>query len=170
MKRSIKYGLVGILLLFVGGMGFSIRKSYLHSANKSSPLLDFETLGLTEVSGTPVTRLEEWNAMVVVYFNSTCDLCIHELEQIRLNIHDFGETPLVFISAEERQEIEKITEQFELDRAISVTFLQDAAQRFATVFSVKGVPETFVFQQGGVLKWRFKGPVKVQSILNQIRQ
>ncbi|EON74699.1 hypothetical protein ADIS_4810 [Lunatimonas lonarensis] len=160
--------MLGTLLLVMVGMAFSIQRAFLDLSVKDSRRLQWEDLGLILVRGVSVTESAPYSSLVVVYFNSTCDLCVHELAQIKGRLGEFVGVPLVFISSEEREEIEEVAAGFEEDQGGFVTFLQDESQLFATAFSVTGVPETFVFGEDGAQRWRFRGPVKVQSILNQL--
>jgi hypothetical protein len=160
--------MLGALLLVMVGMAFSIQRAFLDLSVKEGRRLQLEDLGLIHVQGISVTEFAPYSSLVVVYFHSTCDLCVHELAQIRESLAEFAGIPLIFISSEEIPTIEQVAAGFEEFQAGCVAFLQDKSQLFATAFSVTGVPDTFVFGEDGAQSWRFRGPVKVQSILNQL--
>lgn len=105
---------------------------------------------------------------IFLYFNSECEHCQSEAEQIRDNIGNFSNTQLVFISFEEPKKIMAFATKYKLDHYDTVTFLCDKQVSFSATFDVKSLPTIVIYDKNKKLVEKIKGQIKVETILKKL--
>jgi thioredoxin-related protein len=133
----------------------------------------------TKIQSIPVTvnlfsldstrfSFPEAKPIVMVLFNSTCEHCQYELNQINERIEDFNELDLVFLSSEPVAAIKQAAAPFE--SVGNATFIkinpEDVYENFGTI----RFPTILIYNAQGKLVKEFKGETKIEAILQYARQ
>ncbi len=106
---------------------------------------------------------------LLVYFNSTCEICQVELNSIAKRISEFDSHALVFVTVQPVEEVKDFIQELGISGRKSVYFLIDPEMEVAGYYGIKGVPALFVYDSGGLLVADYTGPVKVDILLEQLQ-
>ena len=170
MKKYLK---IIIPTLFIGAivfMGYKViskinYKKEVAEHIKTIPVFSYNTISGKEFSNTD---LKDEIPTVFLYFNSECEHCQNEAEQIRDNVEKFENVQLVFISFEEPKKILDFATKYKLLDYDKITFLCDSKVNFATTFDVNSMPTVVIYDKNKKLLEKIKGEVKIENILKKI--
>ena len=170
MKKTIKkyIPLLAIVLFFF--MGFTIATKIYDKKQKEAsiqvmPAFDYKTL-----NGLAFTNknLKENTTTLFIYFNSDCDFCNHEAEEIQTNIEKLKKFQLVFISFEKPIKIKAFAQTHKLNNYDNISFIHDSRASFATTFDIKSLPAIVIYDNQNKLVTKMKGQTKVAVIIKKI--
>ncbi len=108
------------------------------------------------------------SVIVLIYFNSGCEHCKYELNEIRRNIQSFTKAEVILMSAENISEIKKVSENFELTSLPNIHFTKINSGDLVDVFGSVSVPHIFIYDKDRKLVKEFKGETKIEAILKFI--
>ncbi|MBP6755504.1 MAG: redoxin domain-containing protein [Bacteroidia bacterium] len=170
MKKYLK---IIIPILFIGAiafMGYKVISKINHKKEvaehiKTIPVFSYNTISGKEFSNTD---LKDEIPTVFLYFNSECEHCQNEAEQIRDNLKKFEKVQLIFISFEEPKKILDFATKYKLIGYDKITFLCDSKVSFATTFDVNSLPAVVIYDKNKKLLEKIKGEVKIEKILKQL--
>ena len=113
--------------------------------------------------------IQKEQAYLIVYFNSECEHCQNEAEQIGKQIDEFDIYQILMISYETKETILAFREKHKLINP-SITFLQDSEYQFDDIFGNSPIPTSFIYNKKRALVKQFKGEVKTEALLNYLAQ
>ena len=113
--------------------------------------------------------LAKAQACLIVYFNSECEHCQSEAEQISKQINRFDKFQVLMISYEPIETILAFREYYKL-LSPAITFLQDSESQFDDIFGNSPIPTSFIYNKNRVLVKQFKGEVKTQTLIKYLAQ
>jgi peroxiredoxin len=108
-------------------------------------------------------------ACLIVYFNSECEHCQSEAEQISKQIHGFDTYQVLMISYEPQETILAFRETYKLISP-AITFLQDTKSQFDDIFGNSPIPTSFIYNKNRALVKQFKGEVKTETLIKYLAQ
>ena len=94
---------------------------------------------------------------LIIYFNSTCDLCGYEAKSIQEEIDQFSTVQILFISDEEIEEIQKFGIDHGLTEIENVHVLQDQNYLFANQLHISSTPFLLFYNKNNQLITSHKG-------------
>jgi len=171
MKKYLK-PIIGIVLISVlVFLGYNITKkiSYKNKVAeriKSIPEFSFLTLNNQVFKENGLTKS---SYKLFVYFNSECDYCQSEANQISENIAQFKDTQLIFISFEPIQGIKNFAKTYNLLDKGNVLFLHDKKSEFSEIFDAKSIPFMLLYSKENQLIKKFKGATKISNIIKHLK-
>ncbi len=170
MKKKLKIIIPIIALLLLGYLGYKLitkiqQKEEVAITLQTVPNFFFQNLDKTEFSNK---NLEQNKATIFIYFNSECDYCQHEAENIAENLHLFKEVQILFVSAEPIITIKAFAENYNLNKSNSVKFLYDNTDTFATKFDANSIPYILIYNVNKELVKKQKGQLKTTAILKTL--
>ena len=171
MKNVIKILLPIIIVITVSYIGYRIVQiSHTQKVYKEKithiPIFKLKTL---ESNLFTNSNLKQNIPVVFLYFNSDCDNCQAETEEIKSNIQKLDGIQIIFISNESIQQIRAFQHKYQLDNFDNVTLLCDSDNKFAKLFDLKTIPTSFIYSKEGVLLKKNDGPIKVDYLLKNIK-
>jgi peroxiredoxin len=168
MKKTLK---TIIPILVLGALGFMAHKVIAKINHKKQVAQQIKTM--PAFAYTMHTRevftnknLKENTPTVFVYFNTECEHCQSEANQIQENIDKFKNVQLVFVSFEDSKKIMAFANNYKLNHYDNITFLSDTKVTFATTFDVKSVPALVIYDANQNLLEKIRGQIKVAILLN----
>ncbi|MEY8861965.1 peroxiredoxin [Tenacibaculum singaporense] len=132
---------------------------------KSIPEFSFNTLEKTKYTKNDLTP---YLPTIFLYFNSECDMCHFEAQNISENIGRLESIQLIFISTESIKKIKVFSEQHNLNSKQNITFLSDNDNSFSTLFNVTSIPSSIIYDKQQNLIKIHKGQINQQGILNSL--
>ncbi len=103
--------------------------------------------------------------IVFIYFNSQCDLCKHEAESINDNMSILKNIQFIFVSMEDKEDIQQFSELYGLSSYPNVTFLNDRHDNFYNLFGVNSVPYILIYDENQKLIKKHRGQLNSSGIL-----
>lgn len=171
MKNKIKIVVVLLLICLVGYLGFSITKKIQYKnevAERIKSIPNFSFFTLNDVNYSEKELALNVNKLFV-YFNTECDFCQHEVQQISEHLLEFENTQIIFVSFEEIEIIREFATKQKLLNKKNVLFLQDKKLEFSEIFDAKSIPFMLLYDTENKLIQKFKGATKVEKILKLLK-
>lgn len=170
MKKVILFVLILGLLASAVWLIFSVQQKKEANAEAEVRAESIPAIRLTSLSGDTFSlpQLSSGIATVLIYFNSTCEICQMELKSISERISEFKESHILLISSQEKAELEGFNNSHSLKNSPNVHWLIDEEMNVAAHYGVRSVPAIFCYNSEGKLQGKFQGPVKVNLILEKL--
>ncbi len=172
MRKILLIILTLVLFSAIAYLGYSILQKDKQEEivqEQISQLPDF-TLSDVEGNSHSLKRIAGNKSTLVVYFNSTCEICQMELNSLSKRIKEFEAYNLIFVTVEPPEEIKGFITELQLESRKNVHFLVDSEMEVAGYYGVKGVPALFIYDSTGNLVDSYTGPVKVDLILDKLKE
>ncbi len=166
MRKYKKILISVIIISVIGYLGFSISKKIKYKNEvaqriKAIPNFTFFTLDNVPFSEKELSKNTN---KLFVYFNTECDFCQHEVQQISEYLPKIKNTQIVFVSFEEIEIIEAFANKYNLSNKENVLFLQDKKLEFSEIFDAKSIPFILLYDAENNLIQKFKGATKIDKI------
>jgi peroxiredoxin len=171
MKKYLKIILPLLVLGAIAFMGYKVISKIVHKKEvaehiKTIPAFSYKTIKGQIFSNTD---LKNDTPTIFLYFNSECEHCQNEAEQIRDNIEKFSRVQLVFISFEEPKKIEAFARKYKLNHYDNIDFLCDSKVSFSITFDVKSLPTIILYNKNKELIEKIKGQTKVETLIKKLQ-
>lgn len=170
MKKYLKIIIPILILGAIAFMGYKVISKINHKAAVAEHIKTIPAFSYKSINGKVFsnTNLVENTPTIFLYFNSECEHCQSEAEQIRDNVEKFANAQLVFISFEEPKKITAFATKYKLIGYDKITFLCDSKVSFSTTFDVNSLPTVVIYDKNKKLIVKIKGEVKVEAILKKL--
>lgn len=170
MKKIILSILVLVLLASAAWLIFSVQQKKDAATEAEARAEAIPKVRLTTFSGDTLSlpSLSSGVATVLIYFNSTCELCQIELKSIGQHISEFDGANILLVSSQVPSEIVEFHNNHSLKNSSNVYWLMDGDLEVATHYGVRSVPAIFCYDVTGKLQGKFQGTVKVDRILDRL--
>lgn len=166
-----KITLVGISLIILSAVSYmivnSITKLNMKSEGEKNTLVLSSLISqLTTSEGE--ARLQNFlKPSLLIYFNSECDYCQKQLEQINAFPEILKKYQLVLVSYQDREAVNSYLEKLPAIKGSNYALYYVSPENVLPTFGKSGVPQLFVYQDN-LLKNSFKGLTKSETIFNAI--
>jgi thiol-disulfide isomerase/thioredoxin len=170
MKKKFRYVVAVCNVLIICFIWYV---SYIQISKKKNlyeKIIELPKVELFPLSGN-VVYLNEFNfdeRILFMYFNSGCDLCQFELEELEKHMPEFENTMILLVSSEPFNSLRKLENQF-LNYS-NVEIFQcpfDSVQKY---FGKVYLPTTFIYGIDGKLLKRFNGPTRIDEMIIVLRK
>lgn len=170
MKKVILFVLILGLLASVVWLIFSVEQKKEATAEAEVRAESIPGIRLNSLSGDTFSlpQLSSGIATVLIYFNSSCEICQIELKSIGERISEFDDAQIFLVSSQEKTELEEFYNSHALKNSPNVYWLMDEEMEVAAHYGVRSVPALFSYDKEGKLQGKFQGPVKVDLILEKL--
>jgi peroxiredoxin len=171
MKKILKIIIPILILGSLTFMGYMVVTKIKYKNKISENIKTIPTFSYKTINGEVFCNkdLKNDTPKVFLYFNSECEHCQSEAEQIRDNVEKFANVQLVFISFEKPDKIVAFATKYKLNHYDNITFLCDSKVSFSITFDVKSLPTIVIYDKNKKLLEKIKGQVKVETILKKIK-
>ncbi len=167
MKKKLKISIGIILIGIIGYLGYGIGSKLKHKKEvteriKIVPEFSFKTLdGETFTQNELSTTLPK----LFIYFNSECEFCQGEAEQIKKQLPQLQHIQIIMVSHEPSDGIKIFAQKYHLANQKNIIFLEDNRLRFSTIFDAKTIPFMLLYSNDNKLLQKFKGATKIEKIM-----
>lgn len=101
---------------------------------------------------------------IIIYFNSECEFCQTEMQQISNNLSQLENYQIILMSHEPKGS----ALSFLSEHKLSDYYLEIAPEKVMQMFT-GGVPQTLIYKDDKLVK-HFKGAVNIETILTEIEK
>ncbi|MCD6090351.1 MAG: redoxin domain-containing protein [Bacteroidales bacterium] len=172
MRQIVKTILFIVLLLLVGYMLAVIVKKAKHKnaiAEQIQSIPEFSFINTQNQNIYTNDSISDEKACLIIYYNSECEHCQNEAEQIGKQIDEFDIYQILMISYETRETILAFREKYKLISP-AITFLQDSEYQFDDIFGNSPIPTSFIYNKNRALVKQYKGEVKAETLIKYLAQ
>lgn len=169
MKDFIKWCLLFfsmIIIAFVVNLSFEKVKEKKVAKEKVDILPSLQLLKQDSSQVNVLTLLDK--TLILIYFNSECDLCHNEARAIKRNDSQFSQVNIVFVSTESLNNIRDFVNKHELTLYNNIFFLQVDQDQLSTKMGALGTPHIFIYGTDRKLKTQFRGETTGELILKNL--
>lgn len=170
MKRKRAVKLVAITVLFVvfAVLVLKIISKVNYKDKVSERIQVIPPFLFVTLENEPFTNVDLSSHLnkLFIYFNSECDYCHAEAQQIKDQIEEFKGIEIIFISYETNAAIKKFAQKYEFDNQENLIFLQDKNLQFSKIFDAHSIPFMLLYSKQDSLIQKFKGAIKMERILD----
>ncbi|MEW5745479.1 MAG: TlpA disulfide reductase family protein [Nitrospirota bacterium] len=160
---------VVVVLLFIAGIGGSLppgaegmRGSTLQIGDSPPKIV------LSDVQGRPVALFDEMRGKVVVlHFWASCKQCLEEVPLLNSFYRSHKDKGLVILAVNVGQSKEWI-EKFLREVKVSYPVLLDANMKAARSYGVRAVPQTFIIDRKGLIRYKILGGVTEKTLKRSV--
>jgi thiol-disulfide isomerase/thioredoxin len=160
MKKKVIIFFGVLLILAVVWMGYSSIKNL----NIKNDIQNKQSELALMLSQLGQININESTSTILIFFNSECEYCQWEMQEIGKNIDKFNQHQLLLVSFEPEQEAITFLNQ----HGLSDYYIKSKPEKVMASFS-GGVPQTLIYQDGKLAR-HFKGEVKIEAILEALRE
>lgn len=154
------------ILFFLGACTRPNEKESSQTANETKtndlPLMQIDLL-----RGKSLQAKELDGKVMLILFQPDCDHCQHEAEAIRQRVEDFKGYDLYFLSSASLQEIERFSQDYELNGQENIHFGMVGFQAVLDNFGPIPAPSLYIYNDGK-LRRKFNGQTDVGEIVEAL--
>lgn len=131
-------------------------------SNRIKKLIEFTDI---DSKSYRFNNLNNFKPIIVIYFNTGCESCQHELSQIKSNREEFNNVNIFCFSTEEPAVIKKYVMSLDLYGYSNIYFASISEDIMLANLGDLGVPHILIYNSNLVLQKEFKGETRIQSLL-----
>lgn len=169
-RQLLKYSLVvsiGIPLVYLGyGIVDKILSKKAIAARVSQlPAFEFRDLDGKKVNAENLDIKPTW----LLYFDSNCEFCQKEIEDIHQNIALIDHLQLLLISSESTEHLQKINRKYGFNGHRNVLIVRDTAHLCTEVLGMTITPSSLLYSAQKKLLKKHIGVMKVNEALKSLQ-
>lgn len=171
MKKKIKYLSLASIVLLIAVLWHSSYQKIEHKKHVDDKIQSLPSLELYTLGGDTMNiRTFENVPTFIIYFNTQCDFCSFEMEEIINHSSDFHNAQVLFVSAEKgKAALDSLNAHFSLDFIGNMGIYQCPYWRLKKRFGEMGTPTVFLYNADRKLKKKFKGATRVSDMINELQ-
>lgn len=171
-RKIILSSLAGILLFLMAGFIWMFNQKSEQDARINQQIQSIPSMTLATLNGEKV-QIDEFASdrpFLLVYFNSTCDMCKITLQALETRIEEFNHVRILLASNQLQNELEGVLEEYPFLLQQHVKLVLDEEMHLSTYLGVRSVPSIFCYDSSRALVASYQGPVKLDIILEKLPQ
>lgn len=166
-KALIIIGILSVVLFFVYKIISTVQtKTKLQKNIATLPFFQFTNLQNQFFIND---SLKKSQPTLLLFFNTTCEHCQYETEQIIKNISSFKNSNVLFISRQSKNDIQLFDCIYHLSKYSFIKLLRDSTDNSYKIFGINSFPSSIVYNADGKLVKSFKGETKIEAIISALQ-
>ena len=166
MRKKILSFLILLVIVGVIIMVFGITRKRNVNTKQNYEYLTVLTLDSIEYK----IDLQSADTTLVFVFNSECDICVTELEELLVDYHLFQSFRMFILSRQRIKELFELGTYYDIWNCSNIKFIKIDEGKTEEPFVSSPNPSVFVFDTGGRLIHSKKGYSKPIVLIQQIRK
>ncbi len=166
-KVLIISGILSVMLFFGYKIVTNIKNKNQMQKNIAS-ILNFQFYNLQNQFFTN-DSLTKKQPTLLLFFNTTCEHCQYETEQIKKNNASFRMSNVLFISRQPKNDIQLFDSIYHLSKYSFIKLLRDSTDYTYKIFGINSFPSSIVYNAEGKLVKSFKGETKIEAIISALQ-
>lgn len=110
-------------------------------------------------------RLQKDKPLFILFFNTECDHCQHETEQLIKNIDKFKDIQIVMATTKSLTDMKTFIAQHKLNKYPQITVGRDVAYIMPSFYEMKNLPYLAFYDKNKKLISTFEGALGIEGIL-----
>ncbi|MGY6742922.1 MAG: TlpA family protein disulfide reductase [Cecembia sp.] len=169
-RKNLLLALAGVQLCLLTGLMWNINKKSELKAQVIQQIQSVPPLTIPTLQGEhiPIQAYAAGQPFLLIYFNSTCDICKITLNALNTRISEFEEVAILLASNQLKEELESTLVHYPSLFQENVRLLIDEEMHLSTYLGVRSVPSIFCYDGAGSLIASYQGPVKLDILLDKL--
>jgi protein-disulfide isomerase len=169
-RKILLLTLGGLLLCLLAGLVWKLNQKSELQEQVNQQIQSLPTLTLQSLDGDmiPVQEFGTEYPLLLIYFNSTCDICKITLNALNTRIAEFEQVAILLASNQLRDELESVLGDYPFLNQENVQLVIDEEMHLSTYLGVRSVPSIFLYDSTGNLITNYQGPVKLDILLDKL--
>ena len=171
MLKYIRILVLVVILSVVGYLVFCITQTTQKKAIISQTIQKLPAFSFRDLNDKDFTEKDlssTYTSILVIYFNTTCDHCQYEAQEIYKNKEKFSKTQILFVSDEPTKDLQAFQTKYKLAELPNLSVLEDKNKVFGKSFGVTSIPSIFIYDADKNLKKHLQGSIKIELILKTL--
>ncbi len=166
-KVLIISGILSVMLFF----GYKIVTNIKNKNQLQKNIASILTFQFTNLQNNFFTNdsLTKSQPTLLLFFNTTCEHCQYETEQIIKNNASFSNSNVLFISRQSKNDIQLFDSTYQLSKYSFIKLLRDSTDYSYKIFGINSFPSSIVYNADGKLVKSFKGETKIEVIISALK-
>ena len=167
MSKPISWSKLFLLAITVIFIIFiiAITKSVMHNRSIAEKKQIIPFLTVETINGNNKDWFDKKKKVIIIFFNSLCQSCIFEVDNIKQNISLFYDVNLIFISDESKQAIHAFSKISSLRNRENIWWLKMQPEDVYKTFGSIGIPHIWIYDKDGKLVKEFRGLTRAETLL-----
>ncbi|MFN8355777.1 MAG: TlpA disulfide reductase family protein [Spirosomataceae bacterium] len=106
--------------------------------------------------------------VVIIYFNTACEHCQREVQEIKKYSNQLSQTHLVLLSNESLYKIKAFVKQYQLDHLKNVQVGQIPAHVAVDSLGLRSVPSFLIYDENGRFQKKIIGETTIETLLKYL--
>lgn len=171
MRNPVRYIIFAFIALLVGSLWYL---SFSKISKRKEAFERIENLPKIEMLTTQneliyLTEFSFDEVKLLIYFNTQCDFCRYELEELSKRIPEFENTEIILVSAEPIDTIKHLEQALGLHFFPNVGVYHCHYDTLQKHFGQLAVPTAFVYDTNNKLVKHFKGSTCIDDLLQVVQ-
>jgi len=163
MKKKIFFASIAIILVVFISI---VLIKYLKQQEYKKSISNISSMNYKELTLKGVDFYDKGDYNCFIIFNSNCDLCIDEIEDIVDNIESFKNVNFYLVSNQTEEELIEYNEDSEFLGIENFTILYDKNEVFKKFFIAPEVPSIYFYNKKGELLEFKTGFTEISEIIS----
>jgi peroxiredoxin len=170
-RKIVMLAMSGLLLCLLAGLVWKFNQKAELKAQVSQKIQSIPPLTLATLQGEniQIQKYAENQPLLLIYFNSICDICKITLNSLNTRIGEFGEVAILLASNQLKEELESTLEAYPFLFQDNVQLVIDEEMHLFTYLGVRSVPSIFCYDGKGTLMASYQGPIKLDILLDKLK-
>lgn len=149
MKRKLAFTFLMVVLFAIGFLGFFIYGALQQEQLIQERISKLPSFSLATIGGQIVSSQQNSVRIpiIITYFNTECEYCRAEIKSVKGHQALLENAKIYLVSNEPLERLKLFSTSFGLDSLASIQVLRDSRGEIKGLFGVKGVPNTFVYDE-----------------------
>ena len=166
-KALLVIGILSVVLFFVYKITSMVQtKTQLQKNIATLPFFQFTNLQNQSFIND---SLKKSQPTLLLFFNTTCEHCQYETEQILKNNASFRNSNVLFISRQSNNDIRLFDSTYQVSKYSFIKLLRDSIDYSYKIFGINSFPSSIVYNTEGKLVKSFKGETKIEAIISALQ-
>ncbi|MCC5929301.1 MAG: redoxin domain-containing protein [Cyclobacteriaceae bacterium] len=169
-RKLILTGLMIILLIMIALLAWKYQnktKTEVQIQDQMKVLPDF-SLKTFDGSMFSIREFAAGKPSLIIYFNSTCEMCNLELNALNERFAEFNLVKILLVSSQDKEELEEIYMSLAFLKEPNVKLVLDKEMKLSAYLGMRSVPGIYCYNHDGNLIANYLGPVKMDVLLSQL--
>lgn len=156
-----------LALILIGIFSLLCYFSYIkiHDRQKFNSMPQFEFISITNNIYSHKDFLTRKRPVAIIYFNSDCDFCKHEINEIQTKIELFSDIDFVLVSSQTAYELNAFFQNTTFRNYQNVKICVCDGLKLYDWFGNLVAPTTMIYSKDGDLIRKFSGATAIEEIL-----
>lgn len=168
LLRTIVFLILAGVLSSLGYLIYSKLQTRQTSEEKMSTLPAFV---FYKTDGSKFTRADiPAGPLLLIHFQPSCENCQYEARELKEHAGELADVQVMMVSSAPAEEIMEFMDAYELSVYPNIIPLADKDRTFEATFGTSLIPLEIIYDSDHKLLKYFKGEVKIEAVIQQLKQ
>lgn len=168
MKSRFLFILVFLIVALLIFAYYSSSQKKLQKNNKTTTMPIFPSFSLDSIAVSP-KELNTNFSSVLIHFNSTCDHCQYEAQELLKNKAKLQKANIILVSSETLPTLKVFSKTYHLHKIPSLQIWKSNGDTLQKYFGNISIPHIFIYNAKKELIKSYQGETKIEAILKHIQ-